>query len=47
MVGAHVVAGYTLERALPDLEWRLLRTLVASRYCHLVNANIVTWKKSS
>jgi len=32
MVGAHVVAGYTLERALPDLEWRLLRTLVASRY---------------
>ena len=37
MAGAHVVAGYKLERALPDLEWRLLRTLVASRYCHLVN----------
>ena len=31
MAGAHVVAGYTRERELPDLEWRLLRTLVASR----------------
>ena len=31
MAGAHVVAGYKLERELPDLEWKLLRTLVASR----------------
>ena len=38
MVGAHVVAGYKPERELPELEWRLLRTLVASRY-NIANAH--------